>query len=782
MAIWSPQPGPQVDAAICPCDFTFYGGTRGSGKSDCLLGRQVRGAEKWGNWWNGLIIRRRYKEFAELRRRVDELIAKGLPAVRVGGDQQTNYIRFQGGAQVAMVAAERLEKIDDFLGHQYCVAENTPIIMGDRSLRKIQDIRPGDFVMTLEGPKEVLRCMSPRESYCVEAVTPFGTQIHPINHPIFSISGWTSYASILDEHSITIEEILPGVLPPPVASVFSILYKPPLRQLKHSVKTPTRSRATYKYDSQCLERLEDLLLSHSDRPLLSERPRRLLDCATSKLSYDDIACVLLGFRTAPGSQACCFLNRCLRDAQLQVPKETAQDDIPPQAGAASPSLLDYMQDVLGNIQEYNPVGVSQYGHPYTGQVRKATEDNAFFPCALSFHGQAKVYDLTVKDANHYITGSSFLVNKNTEISIDECQTFPFFLKMIDKLSGSNRSPHGVPSRMFGTGNPGGPGHNDVKLHFKLGREFGVKPGTVIYNDLGESRVYIPGMLKDNHVLYKNDPKYVKKLMSIRDPMLRRAWLEGDWDVYIGQAFLISEEHHIVKPMPVPDAAPIYMTFDWGYSAPFSIGWWWIDADGRFYRFAEWYGYDEIENEGLRMVDSEIAKGIKKREMDMGIWDRPIKRLCDPTCQNKKPDYKGGGQGPSTIEEFTREGIYMRPGDPNRKLKIRQFRERISIPTDSTERPMLQVYSTCRQFIRTIPSLCMDETNPEDIDTEQNDHIYDEACHICMARPMKLVEVKEEEKPKVDSATAAAQKEYAIIIEQMQVEQELDDWNRERLEV
>jgi hypothetical protein len=101
-AIWSPQVGPQADAAICPADFTFYGGTRGSGKSDCLLGRQIRGAEKYAIHWNGLVLRRRYKEFAELRRRIDELIHKGLPAERIGGDQQANFLRFENGAQVAI--------------------------------------------------------------------------------------------------------------------------------------------------------------------------------------------------------------------------------------------------------------------------------------------------------------------------------------------------------------------------------------------------------------------------------------------------------------------------------------------------------------------------------------------------------------------------------------------------------------------------------------------------------------------------------------------------------
>ena len=49
--------------------------------------------------------------------------------------------------------------------------------------------------------------------------------------------------------------------------------------------------------------------------------------------------------------------------------------------------------------------------------------------------------------------------------------------------------------------------------------------------------------------------------------------------------------------------------------------------------------------------------------------------------------------------------------------------------------MLLVYDVCEQFIRTIPLLVADRHNVEDIDTSGEDHIYDEACHACMARPL-----------------------------------------------
>ena len=39
---------------------------------------------------------------------------------------------------------------------------------------------------------------------------------------------------------------------------------------------------------------------------------------------------------------------------------------------------------------------------------------------------------------------------------------------------------------------------------------------------------------------------------------------------------------------------------------------------------------------------------------------------------------------------------------------------------------------------------MDDENPEDIDTEQEDHVYDEACHVVMARAYghSTAEIKE----------------------------------------
>ncbi len=71
------------------------------------------------------------------------------------------------------------------------------------------------------------------------------------------------------------------------------------------------------------------------------------------------------------------------------------------------------------------------------------------------------------------------------------------------------------------------------------------------------------------------------------------------------------------------------------------------------------------------------------------------------------------------------------------MKVRQFRERLKVPKDENGEvcgvPMVQIYSNCRQFTRTIPALVLSKTKVEDVDTDGEDHIYDEACHIFMAK-------------------------------------------------
>lgn len=289
----------------------------------------------------------------------------------------------------------------------------------------------------------------------------------------------------------------------------------------------------------------------------------------------------------------------------------------------------------------------------------------------------------------------------------------------------------VECQFVGATNPGSIGHGWVKQLW-MDKVYGDE--WVYPIDYRSQFAYVRSLADDNPYL---DASY-EAMLNTLPPNLRKAFRFGDWNIFLGQAFpQFTKETHVIKPIQIPSGSKIYMTFDWGFGAPFSIGWWWVDNDGRVYRFAEWYGWTGTANQGIRLEDSEIANGIIERESKMGLDQSMVQyRYAGPDCFNKKPDYKGGGQIPSTAEVFANYGIMLIPGDPKREIKIRQFRERLRVPKDGTP-PMMLIYDTCEQFIRTIPNIVMDEKHIEDVDTDGEDHIYDESCHICMARPLNI---------------------------------------------
>jgi hypothetical protein len=334
---------------------------------------------------------------------------------------------------------------------------------------------------------------------------------------------------------------------------------------------------------------------------------------------------------------------------------------------------------------------------------------------------------------------------------------------------------------IGATNPGGIGHNYVKALW-MDKNFPVEFIKPI--DYRDSFKYIPSKAEDNPHL---DAAYWQMLGTL-PPHLRGAFKDGSWDIFVGQAFQEwSRNYHVVKEMPVPEGRPLYMTFDWGFGKPFSIGWWWIDSDGRKFRFNEWYGWNGTPDQGIRLTDTEIGDGIIKRERTMGhdrkeggVFNPNIIRICDPTCFNKKPDYRGGGQGPSTAEIFANMGLAMRPGDPNRRLKYRQMHEHLRVPRDENEQvrgtPMMRIYENCHHFIRTVPSLTVDRNNIEDVDTSLEDHCYDETCLLVMLRPIKNIDPISDTPKHPCTVSEVASREFQDIVDKLQNDAEFsDDW-------
>ena len=286
------------------------------------------------------------------------------------------------------------------------------------------------------------------------------------------------------------------------------------------------------------------------------------------------------------------------------------------------------------------------------------------------------------------------------------------------------------ARVYYTCNPGGVGHAYIKRLF-IDRRFEA-------SERAEDYTFIPAVVYDNRVLIEADPEYVRRLEAL-PAHKRRAHLEGDWNVYEGQVFeelrndpahYADRRHtHVIDPFAPPPEWRIYRSFDFGYAKPFSVGWWAKDHDGRLYRIMEFYGCVRGEaNVGVRMSPEEIFREIARIEREHPwLCGKQITGVADPAIWD-------ASRGESVAETAERCGVYFERGDNRRVAGWMQLHNRLSF--DANGIPMLYVFSTCGEFLRTVPQLQYSRTHVEDVDSDMEDHIADETRYLCMLVPIR----------------------------------------------
>lgn len=317
------------------------------------------------------------------------------------------------------------------------------------------------------------------------------------------------------------------------------------------------------------------------------------------------------------------------------------------------------------------------------------------------------------------------------VGFEEATLFPEdWIVMITTSVRTTREDWSV--RFYYTCNPGGVGHAYIKRLF-IDKIY--KPG-----EEAEDYEMIRATVKDNRVLMERDPGYLKRLKAL-PPVKRRAHLEGDWNIYEGQVFeewTNDPAHygdrkftHVIKPFTPPKDWRYYRSFDFGYARPFSVGWWAVDYDGRFYRILELYGCVNGEaNTGVRWTPDEIFKEIVKTEASHPwLAGRKIQGVADPSIWD-------ASRGRSIADEAEKYRLYFEPGDNERLPGWMQLHYRLHF--DENGIPMLYVFENCRDTLRTLPLLQYDKTRVEDVDTNGEDHIADEIRYLCQLNPMKPV--------------------------------------------
>lgn len=350
-------------------------------------------------------------------------------------------------------------------------------------------------------------------------------------------------------------------------------------------------------------------------------------------------------------------------------------------------------------------------------------------------------------------------------------------------NGQTHVPPELPLEVFATCNPYGAGHNWVKKRFISANSMGTigrkvvnvfNPRTQQRENVVKTQVHLFGSYRENKYL---SPEYIAELESISDPNKKKAWLTGSWDVMAGGMFddVWDSAHNVVRPFPIPASWKIDRSFDYGSSKPFSVGWW-AQSDGTdivlpngkrintikgdLFRIAEWYGWNGKANTGLRLLADLISKGIIERELAMGIYSRVVPGPADNSIYDELPDSKSIAKTMAkkvTINGKAYKGVHWLRSNKtagSRKLGWEECRQMIAdakapefkkengeVVYGVREKPGLFVFDHCTMFTELFPTLPRDEKDPDDVDTDSEDHIGDETryrvLHIRHAMDTKI---------------------------------------------
>lgn len=323
----------------------------------------------------------------------------------------------------------------------------------------------------------------------------------------------------------------------------------------------------------------------------------------------------------------------------------------------------------------------------------------------------------------------YLGDEYDEFRPDEVATF--LRKQIKGVAGRLRSvKHGklgrIQARFIGTTNPGGSQTQWLKSEFidknvDLAENPKYRP---------ENYRFISARLYDNPFLMDPDGTYTNYEERLYDYSRerRRQLLNGDWRAITGQFFTEWSESRHVAVLDIPAGVKIERWVDWGYDPnPGVCHWVACFPNGRLYVFAEWVFNGH--NKQL-LIASKVADKINKftrEEVLPATGGRISRSIGDPSMFAKD-----GHTGESYADTFRRNGVNLQPADNDRVLGWGRFRHWLAKHPESGY--WIMYHPDCKYAIRTIPSLVHSKVDPEDVDTDGEDHAADADRYGVMARP------------------------------------------------
>jgi hypothetical protein len=267
-------------------------------------------------------------------------------------------------------------------------------------------------------------------------------------------------------------------------------------------------------------------------------------------------------------------------------------------------------------------------------------------------------------------------------------------------------------------NPGDVGHSRILSDYIDATNRGEHE---IIDANSRRRIFIQSRIGDTPQLGAD---YLKNLAGLPEK-LRRAYLEGDWTVFAGQAF--SEwryDRHVVQPFAIPAEWQRYNGIDGGFRAPWCTMWAAEDPDHRLWFYRELYAAEVGETDQAKQILAAEAEGehITVRYADTSMWSVT-------------------GEAKSSAEIYAENGVHLTPatkGPGSRVTRVRRTRTYLAeAPACAHHRslgwatcPLAHFFPQCENLIRTLPVLPHAKTgDPEDVNTDAEDHAYDAMSYL-----------------------------------------------------
>jgi len=310
----------------------------------------------------------------------------------------------------------------------------------------------------------------------------------------------------------------------------------------------------------------------------------------------------------------------------------------------------------------------------------------------------------------------------------------------DYMRSRLRSAHSneIGLYMRATTNPGGNGHSWVKKMFidpgassKAFWATHVESGETIRFPKGHSkegqplfkRRFIPASLFDNPYLAESGD-YEAMLLSLPEHQ-RKQLLEGNWDVNEGAAFPeFDRKIHVIEQFDIPESWTRFRACDYGYGSYTGVVWFAVSPDEQLIVYREMYNSKVTASDLADLIlEAEASDGgIRYGVLDSSLW------------------HNRGDTGPSLAEQMIHKGCRWRPSDRSRGSRIagkNEIHRRLQVD-DFTEKPRIVFMNNCTNIIAQLPSIPLDKRNPEDVDTNAEDHLYDALRYGIMTRPRSSI--------------------------------------------